>query len=145
MELSLAVVPRISDKVKSIREHLRATQDRQKSYVDKERRPMEFQVGGRVILKVSPLKGIIRFENRGKLSPRLLGPFAILDDMGLQAYKLDLLPEMSRIHNIFHVCYLRKCLVDEDAVSPSFRLRSDFEGEIFSKEGRIVTPRSFFK
>ncbi|XP_024961013.1 uncharacterized protein LOC112501579 [Cynara cardunculus var. scolymus] len=79
---------------------------------------MEFRVGDRVMLKVSPWKGIIRFGKRGKLSPRFLGPFKVLARVGLQAYKLELPPEMAGIPNTFHVCYLRKCLAVEESVIP---------------------------
>ncbi|KAJ9555801.1 hypothetical protein OSB04_010415 [Centaurea solstitialis] len=114
-----------ADKVKGIRERLKAAQDRQKSYADKKRRPVEFQVGERVMLKVSPWKGIIRFGKRGKLSPRFLGPFTILEKVGLQAYRLELPPEMDGIHPTFHVCYLRKCLAEEESVIPLSEIRVD--------------------
>ncbi|KAI3698239.1 hypothetical protein L6452_31352 [Arctium lappa] len=95
------------------------------SYADKKRRPVEFQVGDRVMLKVSPWKGLIRFGKRGKLSPRFLGPFTILKRIELQAYKLDLPPEMDGIHPTFHVCYLRKCLAEEESVIPLSEIRVD--------------------
>ncbi|KAI3746207.1 hypothetical protein L6452_08631 [Arctium lappa] len=119
------IVQETADKVKSIRERLKATQDRQKSYADKKRRPVEFQVGDRVMLKVSPWKGLIRFGNRRKLSPRFLGTFTILERIGIQAYKLDLPPEMDEIHLTFHVCYLRKCLAEEESVIPLSEIRVD--------------------
>ncbi|KAI3759424.1 hypothetical protein L6452_07230 [Arctium lappa] len=75
------------------------------------------------MLKVSPWKGIIRFGKRRKLSPRFLGPFVILERIGLQAYRLDLPPEMDGIHPTFHVCYLRKCLVEEESVIPLTKIR----------------------
>ena len=114
-----------TDKVKSIRDRLKAAQDRQKSYADKKRRPIEFQVGDRVMLKVSPWKGIIRFGKRGKLSLCFLGPFTILEKIGLQAYWLELPPEMDEIHPTFHVCYLRKCLAGEESVIPLTEIRVD--------------------
>ncbi|KAI3758147.1 hypothetical protein L6452_05699 [Arctium lappa] len=86
---------------------------------------MEFQIRDRVMLKVSPWKGIIRFGKRGKLSPHFLGPFPIIEHVGLQAYKLDLPPEMSGIHPTFHVCYLRKCLAEEEDVIPLSEIRVD--------------------
>lgn len=100
------IVQHTADKVKVIRERLKSAQDRHKSYADKKRRPIEFLVGDKVMLKVSPWKGVIRFGKRGKLSPRLLGPFKVLERIGSQAYRLDLPPELPRIHNTFHVCYL---------------------------------------
>ncbi|KAJ9552748.1 hypothetical protein OSB04_016793 [Centaurea solstitialis] len=119
------VIQETADKVKGIRERLKAAQDRQKSYADKKRRPVDFQVGERVMLKVSPWKGIIRFGKRGKLSPRFLGPFTILEKVGLQAYRLELPPEMDGIHPTFHVCYLRKCLAEEESVIPLSEIRVD--------------------
>ncbi|GJZ41189.1 putative reverse transcriptase domain-containing protein [Tanacetum coccineum] len=77
-----------TDKVVLIKEKLKATRDHQKSYVDNRRKPLEFEVGDRVLLKVSPWKGVIRFENKGKLAPRYVGPFEILERIGLVAYRL---------------------------------------------------------
>ncbi|KAI3664853.1 hypothetical protein L6452_43462 [Arctium lappa] len=119
------IVQETADKVKEIRERLNAAQDRQKSYADKKRRPVEFQVGDWVMLKVSPWKGIIRFGKRGKLSPRFLGPFVILEKIGLQSYRLDLPSEMDGIHPTFHVCYLWKCLAEEESVIPLSEIRVD--------------------
>ncbi|KAD7477212.1 hypothetical protein E3N88_00348 [Mikania micrantha] len=112
------VVKATNDKIDQIRVHLKAAQDRQKSYADKRRRPIEFQVGDYVLLKVSPWKGVIRFRKRGKLSPRFVGPFKILARVGEVAYRLELPDELSGIHNTFHVSYLRKCLADETAYVP---------------------------
>ncbi|KAI3669693.1 hypothetical protein L6452_41033 [Arctium lappa] len=134
------IVQETADKVKCIREIMKAAQDRQKSYADKKRRPMEFQVGDRVMLKVSPWKGIIRFRKRGKLSPRFLGPFKVLKRVGLQAYQLELPPELSKIHNTFHVCYLRKCLAIEDSVIPLSELRVD-EGNRCVEEPDAILER----
>ncbi|KAJ9552714.1 hypothetical protein OSB04_016759 [Centaurea solstitialis] len=117
------IIQETTDKVKSIRERLRVAQDRQKSYADKKRRPIDFQVGDRMMLKVSPWKGIIRFGKRGKLSPRFLGPFNILEKIGLQACRLELPPEMDGIHHTFHVCYLRKCLAEEESTIPLSEIR----------------------
>ncbi|KAK1422572.1 hypothetical protein QVD17_17855 [Tagetes erecta] len=107
-----------NEKIDQIREHLKAAQDRQKSYADKRRRPIEFQVGDFVMLKVSPWKGVIRFRKRGKLSPRFIGPFKIIARVGKVAYRLELPEELNGIHNTFHVSYLRKCLADETACVP---------------------------
>ena len=96
-----------------VKERLKAAQDRQKSYADKRRRPLEFNVGDDVMLKVSPWKGIIRFRKRGKLSPRYIGPFRIIARVGEVAYHLDLPAELEGIHSTFHVSHLRKCLADE--------------------------------
>ncbi|KAD4384698.1 hypothetical protein E3N88_24866 [Mikania micrantha] len=101
-----------------IKARMKAAQDRQKSYADKRQRPIEFDVGDRVLLKVSPWKGIIRFRKRGKLSPRYIGPFPIKARVGKVAYRLDLPEELNGIHPTFHVSHLRKCLADEQAHVP---------------------------
>jgi len=106
------------DKIDIVRDRLKAAQDRQKSYADKRRRPIEFSVGDRVLLKVSPWKGVLRFRKRGKLSPRFIGPFKILARVGKVAYRLELPDELSGIHPTFHVSHLRKCLADEDSYVP---------------------------
>nr|GEZ01384.1 protein kinase, ATP binding site-containing protein [Tanacetum cinerariifolium] len=99
---------------------MQAARDRQKSYADLKRKPMKFQVGDKVMLKVSPWKGVVRFGKRGKLNPRYVGPFKVLERIGDVAYKLDLPEELNRVHNTFHVSNLKKCHADEP---PSF---SDF-------------------
>ncbi|KAI3712532.1 hypothetical protein L1987_71090 [Smallanthus sonchifolius] len=90
-----------------------AAHDRQKSYADKCRKPLEFQVGDMVFLKDSPWKGVIRFGKRGKLNPRYVGPFKIVKRIGPVAYQLDLPEGLSGVHNIFHVSNLKKCLADQ--------------------------------
>nr|GFC29301.1 putative reverse transcriptase domain-containing protein [Tanacetum cinerariifolium] len=87
--------------------------DRQKSHADLKRKPMDFQVGDKVMLKVSPWKGVVRFGKRGKLNPRYVGPFKVLERVRDVSYKLDLLEELSRVHNTFHVSNLKKCHADE--------------------------------
>ncbi|KAI3740111.1 hypothetical protein L2E82_30530 [Cichorium intybus] len=77
------------------------------------------------MLKVSPWKGVIRFGKCGKLSPHFLGPFKVLERIGSQAYRLDLPPELQGIHNTFHVCYLRKCLAEEENVIPLSYIQVD--------------------
>ena len=93
-----------------IRERLKTAQSRQKSYADPKRREVEFQEGDFVYLKVSPLKGMQRFHVKGKLAPRYIGPFKILACSGEVAYQVELPPELSEVHDVFHVSQLRKCL-----------------------------------
>ncbi|GJX92705.1 hypothetical protein Tco_0347291 [Tanacetum coccineum] len=83
------------------------------SYADLKRKPMEFQVGDRVMLKVSPWKGVVRFGKRGKLNPRYVGPFKVLERVGSVACKLELPQELSKVHNTFHVSNLKKCYSNE--------------------------------
>ena len=85
-----------------------ATQSRQKSYADLKRKSVEFQVGDHVILRVSPMRGVKRFGVKGKLSPRFIGPFEVLDRIVEVAYRLAMPPSLSAIHNVFHVSMLRK-------------------------------------
>jgi hypothetical protein len=110
------IVDVTTDKVKIVRERLKTAQDRQKNYADKRRKDLEFQVGEFVFLKVSPWKGTMRFGRKGKLSPRYIGPYKILERVGKVAYRLALPPDLSRIHNVFHVSMLRKYVHDPSHV-----------------------------
>nr|GEZ67204.1 putative reverse transcriptase domain, ribonuclease H-like domain, aspartic peptidase domain protein [Tanacetum cinerariifolium] len=91
---------------------------RQKNYADRKRKPMEFEIGDRVMLKVSPWKGVVRFDKRGKLNPRYVRPFKVLARVGKLAYKLELPQELSRVHHTFHVSNLKNCYSDEHLVMP---------------------------
>ncbi|RVW58192.1 Retrovirus-related Pol polyprotein from transposon 297 [Vitis vinifera] len=102
------LVQETTDKIRVIRDRLLAAQSRQKSYADHRRRPLEFQIGDHVFLRVTPRKGVFRFGKRGKLAPRYVGPFEILQKIGEVAYKLALPPQLSGIHDVFHVSMLRK-------------------------------------
>ncbi|KAA0059508.1 DNA/RNA polymerases superfamily protein [Cucumis melo var. makuwa] len=105
-----------TNNIKLIRENLRKAQDRQKSYADKRRRNLEFQVGDQVFLKLSPWRGVIRFGRKGKLSPRYIGPYQITERVGPAAYRLELPIELARIHDVFHVSMLRKYIPDPSHV-----------------------------
>jgi len=99
-----------------IREKLRAAQDRQKSYADICRRPLTFDVGNHVFLKVYPLKGSLRFGKEGKLTPRYIGPFEILQRICLVAYRLALPPALQGVHDVFHVLNLQQYVADPEHV-----------------------------
>jgi hypothetical protein len=96
--------------VRRIQENLKATKLRQESYANKRCRPLQFEVGDHVYLKVSPMKGMKRFGVKGKLSPRYIEPFPILEKCGKVAHKLELPPSLAGVHDIFHVSQLKKCL-----------------------------------
>ncbi|KAJ9537877.1 hypothetical protein OSB04_030610 [Centaurea solstitialis] len=115
---STEIVQKTTESIEMIRERLRTAQSRQKSYADRRRSDLEFQVGDNVLLKVSPWKGVIRFRKRGKLGPRFIGPFKVIARVGKVAYRLELPPELNQIHDTFHVSQLRKCLADETAHVP---------------------------
>ena len=101
-----------SEKVSLIRQRLLTAQSLQKSYVDVRRRPLEFEVGDHVSLKVNPKRGVVRFGKRGKLSPRFIGPFEILERIGTIAYRLALSPSMTGVHEVFHISMLREYTPD---------------------------------
>ncbi|GKA43545.1 putative reverse transcriptase domain-containing protein [Tanacetum coccineum] len=106
------MVQEMMDKVVVIRDRLKAARDRQKSYANNRRKPIEFQVGDHVMLKVSPWKGVVRLGKKGKLAPKFVGPFDILERIGSVAYRLRLPDELSSVHDTFHVSNLKKCLAD---------------------------------
>jgi hypothetical protein len=103
-------VPKDAEKqVQMVRESLKVAQNRQKSYADK-RRDLSFEVGDFLYLNVSPMRGTRRFKVKGKLAPRYVGPFKIVDRRGEVAYQLELPPQLSDVHDVFHVPQLKKCL-----------------------------------
>nr|GEZ87401.1 putative reverse transcriptase domain-containing protein [Tanacetum cinerariifolium] len=104
---------------------MQGARDQQKSYPDLKCKPMEFQIRDRVMLKVSPWKGVVRFGKQGKLNPIYVGPFKVLDKVGTVAYKLELPQELIRVHNTFHVSNLKKCHADEPLVVPLDGLHFD--------------------
>ena len=106
------LIQETTQKVQQIRQRLETARSRNKSYSDKRRRPLEFNVGDHVFLKVSPRKGIMRFGKHGKLSPRFIGPFLILERVGEVAYRLALPIQLDKVHPVFHVSMLRKYVHD---------------------------------
>ncbi|GJS79857.1 putative reverse transcriptase domain-containing protein [Tanacetum coccineum] len=119
------IVQETTEKIVQIRERLKTARSRQKSYADKRRKPLEFKVGDRVLLKVSPWKGVVRFGKKGKLAPRYVGPFEIVECVGPVAYRLKLPQELSCVHDTFHVSNLKKCLAEPDVQVPLDEIEID--------------------
>ncbi|GKD22897.1 putative reverse transcriptase domain-containing protein, partial [Tanacetum coccineum] len=119
------LVQEMTNKVVLIKEKLKAARDRQKSYADNRRKPLEFEVGDRVMLKVSHWKGVIRFGKKGMLAPKYVWPFKILKRVGPVAYQLRFPEELSGVHDTFHVSNLKKCLVDASLHVPLDKIKVD--------------------
>ncbi|GKA59771.1 hypothetical protein Tco_0759084 [Tanacetum coccineum] len=119
------IIHETTEKIVQIKSRIQAARDRQKSYADVRRKPLEFQVGDKVMLKVSPWKGVIRFGKRGKLNPRYIGPFKIIAKVGTVAYRLELPERLSRVHSTFHVSKLKKCMADEPLAIPLDEIQVD--------------------
>ncbi|GJX85727.1 putative reverse transcriptase domain-containing protein [Tanacetum coccineum] len=119
------IIHETTKNIMRIHQRLQAVRDRQRSYANVRRKPLEFQVGNRFMLKVSPRKGIFRFENQGNLNPQYIRPFKILERIGLVAYKLELPEEISNVHYTFHVSNLKKCLSNESLIIPMKELQLD--------------------
>ncbi|GJX83727.1 putative reverse transcriptase domain-containing protein [Tanacetum coccineum] len=119
------IVQETTEKIVQIKERLKTARSRQKSYADKRRKPLEFKVGDRVLLKVSPWKGVVRFGKKGKLAPRYVGPFEIVECVGPVAYRLKLPQELSCVHDTFHVSNLKKCLAESDVQVPLDEIEID--------------------
>ncbi|XP_073121845.1 uncharacterized protein [Henckelia pumila] len=130
-DLGPKIVRQTTEMVVQIRNRMKTAQSRQKSYADKRRRDLEFLVGDHVFLKIAPMKGVMRFGRKGKLSPRYIGPFEILERVGTLAYRLALPPHLSAVHNVFHVSMLRKYLSDSAHVLEfePLQLSQDFSYE----------------
>jgi hypothetical protein len=104
------LVTEAEDKIKIIQANLKVAQSRQKNYAVQRRKPLQFQVGDHVYLRVSPTKGVQRFGIKGKLAPRYVGPFEITEACGLVAYRLCLPSQLAAIHDVFHISQLKKCI-----------------------------------
>jgi hypothetical protein len=113
-ERRLSLDPALSKKLKRqfvvSKKTSKVMKSRQETYANKRRRPLEFEVGDHVYLRVLPMKGVKRFGVKGKLAPHYIRPFPILEKCGTMAYKLDLLSSLAGVHDIFHVSQLKKCL-----------------------------------
>ncbi|GKD08866.1 putative reverse transcriptase domain-containing protein [Tanacetum coccineum] len=127
-----------TEKIVQIKNCLLAARSRQKSYADKRAKPLEFEVGDMVLLKVSPWKGAVRFGKRGKLSPRYIGPFKILARVGPVAYTLELPEELKGIHSTFHVLNLKKCLAEGDVVVPMDEIQLDDKLHMIEEPVEVV-------
>ncbi|GKC21371.1 putative reverse transcriptase domain-containing protein [Tanacetum coccineum] len=114
-----------TEKIIQIKSSIQAARDRQKSYTNVRRKPLEFQVCDKVMLKFSPWKWVIRFGKRGKLNPRYIRPFKVLAKVGTIAYRLELRQQLSKVHSTFHVSNLKKRLFDESLVIPLNEIHID--------------------
>nr|GEZ01086.1 retrotransposon protein, putative, Ty3-gypsy subclass [Tanacetum cinerariifolium] len=112
LDIRPELVQETTEKISQIKDRFKATRDRQKSYADKRRKPLEFNVGDYVLLKVSPWKGVVRFRKKGESTPRFVRPFEIVEKVGPVAYWLDLPKKLNVVHDMFHVSNLKKCLAD---------------------------------
>ncbi|GJX81585.1 reverse transcriptase domain-containing protein [Tanacetum coccineum] len=138
------LVQETTEKILQIKDRLKAARDRQKSYADKRRKPLEFSVGDYVLLKVSPWKGVVLFGKKGKLAPRFFGPFEIIEKVGFVAYRLDLPEELNDVHDTFHVSSLKKCLADPTLQVPLDEIRFDDKLNFVEKPVEIL-EREFKK
>ena len=135
------LVQQTNELVKKIQQRLVTAQSRQKSYADKRRRPLSFDVNDMVFLKVSPWKGIQRFGNKGKLAPRYIGPFKIIGKVGSVAYRLELPTQISNFHPVFHVSMLRKYEPDPSHVIDHSDLVLDEDASFEVQPVRVVDRR----
>ncbi|KAK6151777.1 hypothetical protein DH2020_014412 [Rehmannia glutinosa] len=125
------MIREMTEAVMQIRQRMETAQSRQKSYSDQRRRMLEFSVGDQVFLKVTPMKGVMRFGRKGKLSPRYIGSFHITEKIGDVAYRLDLPASMSQIHDVFHVSMLRKYVANPSHIltNEPIELKTDLSYE----------------
>nr|GEY25865.1 reverse transcriptase domain-containing protein [Tanacetum cinerariifolium] len=127
-----------NEKIVQIKNRLLTARSRQKSYAGVRRRPLKFNVGDKVMLKVSPWKGVIHFEKHGKLSPRFIRPLKILERVCPIAYKLELPRELQGIHNTFYVSNLKKCLSDESLIIPLDEVQLDDKLHFIKEPAKII-------
>ncbi|XP_052734192.1 uncharacterized protein LOC128196721 [Vigna angularis] len=126
------IVQQTTEKVKLIQERMRASQNRQKSYADRRRRPLEFAVGDHVVLRVTPTTGVGRAIRVRKLSPKYLGPYQILRRLGSVAYEIAMPPQLANLHPVFHVSQLRKYVSDSSHIleAENVQVREDLSVEV---------------
>nr|GEU56336.1 reverse transcriptase domain-containing protein [Tanacetum cinerariifolium] len=138
------LVKETTKKISQIKDRLKAARDRQKSYADKKRKPLEFSVGNYVLLKVSPWKGVVRFGKKGKLAPRFVGPFEIVEKECHVAYWLDLLDELNGVYDTFHMSNLKKCLANPTLQVPLDEIRDNAKLN-FVEEPMEILEKEFKK
>ncbi|GJR20482.1 putative reverse transcriptase domain-containing protein [Tanacetum coccineum] len=119
------IIHETTEKIIQIKKRIQAARDRQNNYADRRRKPLEFEVGDKVMLKVSPSNGVICFGKRGKLNLRYIGPFRIISKVGTLAYRLELPEQLRRVHSTFHVSNMKKCFVDEPLAIPLDEIQID--------------------
>ena len=136
------IVVQSAEQVKMVRERLRIAQERQKHWADNRRRPLEFAVGDRVFLKVSPFHGVHRFGVKGKLSPKYIGPFEITERIGEVSYRLQLPDSIEGVHDVFHVSQLRRYLSDPSHVIDQAELHLEPDLTFVEQPVKIVDQRS---
>nr|GEW06962.1 hypothetical protein [Tanacetum cinerariifolium] len=138
------LMQKTTKKISQIRDRLKVAHDRQKSYADKSRKPLQFSVGDYVLLKMSPWKGVVRLRKKGKLVPRFVGPFEIVEKVGPVAYWLDLPEKLNGVHDMFHVSNLKKCLADPTLQVPWDEIQVDAKLK-FIEEPIEILEREFKK
>nr|GEV87168.1 putative reverse transcriptase domain-containing protein [Tanacetum cinerariifolium] len=119
------IIHETTKKIIQIKSRIQVARGRQKSYTDVRPKPLEFQVGDRVMLKVLPWKRVIHFGKWGKLNPRYIGPFKVLAKVETIAYRLTLPQNLNTVHSTFHVSIFKKCLSDESLVIPLDEIHID--------------------
>ncbi|GJR52201.1 putative reverse transcriptase domain-containing protein [Tanacetum coccineum] len=119
------IIHETTEKIIQIKKRIQAARDKQKTYADRRRKPLEFEAEDKVMLKVSPWKEVIHFGKRGKLNPRYIGPFKILAKVGTIAYRIKLPEQLSRVHSTFPISNLKKCFSDEPLAIPLDEIQID--------------------
>jgi hypothetical protein len=148
------IVTETEEKVKQICANILTAQSHQKSYTDKRCHPLEFEVGDHVYLRVSPMKGVCRFGIKGKLAPRYIGPYPIINKYEPLSYQVELPSKLSRVHNIFHVSQLKRCMkpLTNDVVEDTIPLELDltykaYRTKILDQQDRVTQNKTtqFYK
>nr|GEV92302.1 putative reverse transcriptase domain-containing protein [Tanacetum cinerariifolium] len=138
------LVQETTKKISQIKDTLKVARNRQKSYTDKRRKPLEFSVDDYILLKVSPWKGVVRFRKKGKLTPRFVRHFEIIKKVSPVAYRLDLPEELDGVHDTYHVLNLKKCLADPTLQVPLDEIQVDAKFN-FIEDLVVILEREFKK